>query len=279
MRTDVYPPRPDSAVGAPEPVESPIPQVLIPEVRQHARRRRVRNLAAVLMAGATAAGLLLFLGSGSPAGSRASRPSSPSALGAMHTDRVTEACNKSAPREPRPWPVLTAGQAVVSDARGRYEAVVYHPAGSRVFACITGGTRYAATEDSSLGPSGIPKPRADQITNLGGGAGSAPGFGGGNTDQRLSQHADESSAVRQRLQRVSQDMESDVFGMAGNAVSGVTFRFTSGLTVDATIHKGWYFAWWPTLTFPTSVQITTTSGQTHTEKCSLPSQPGSRPPC
>ena len=175
MKTDIYPRRPDSAVSAPEPIESPIPQVLIPEVRQHARRRRLRNLAAVLISGATAAGLLLFLGSGSPAGSRASRPSSPSASGATHTKRVTEACNKAAPRGPHAWPVLTAGQAVVSDARGRYMAVVYHPTGSRVFACITNGSGGTATEDSSFGQGGIPKPGADEITNAGGGAGAAPG--------------------------------------------------------------------------------------------------------
>jgi hypothetical protein len=280
MKTDIYPRRPDSAVRAPEPIESPIPQVLIPEVRQHARRRRLRNLAAVLISGATAAGLLLFLGSGSPAGSRASRPSSPSASGATHTERVTEACNKAAPRGPHAWPVLTAGQAVVSDARGRYMAVVYHPTGSRVFACITNGSGGTATEDSSFGQGGIPKPGADEITNAGGGAGAAPGFAGGNTNQPLSQHRDESSARGQRLQRVvSRGVESNVFGMAGNDVSAVTFDFTDGLTVDATIQNGWYFAWWPTLDQPTSVQITTTSGQTQTEKCSSPSQSGSRPPC
>jgi hypothetical protein len=279
MKTDIYPRRPDSAVRAPEPIESPIPQVLIPEVRQHARRRRLRNLAGVLISGATAAGLLLSLGSGSPAGSRASRPSSPSASGATHTERVTEACNKAAPRGPHAWPVLTAGQAVVSDTRGRYMAVVYHPTGSRVFTCITNGSGGTATADEQL-QGGIPKPGADEITNVGGGAGAAPGFAGGNTNQPLPQHLDASSALRQRLQRVvSRGVESDEFGMAGNDVSAVTFDFTDGLTVDATIHNGWYFAWWPNLDHPTSIQITTTSGQTQTEKCSSPPQSGSRPPC
>lgn len=279
MKTDIYPPRPDSAVRAPEPIESPIPRVLIPEVRQHARRRRLRNLAAVLISGAAAAGLLLFLGSGSPAGSHASRPSSPSASGATHTERVTEACNKAAPRGPHAWPVLTAGQAVVSEARGRYMAVVYHPTGSLVLACITNGSGGTATE-SSFGQGEIPKPGADEITDLGGGAGAAPGFAGASTNQPLSQHRDESSALGERLQRVvSRGVESDVFGMAGSDVSAVTFDFTDGLTVDATIQNGWYFAWWPTLGHPASVQITTTSGQTQTEKCSSPPQSRSRPPC
>jgi hypothetical protein len=278
MKTDIYPPKPDSAVRAPEPTESPIPQVLIPEVRQHARRRRLRNLAAELISGASAAGLLLFFGSGSPAGSRASRPSSPSASGATHTEGVTEACNQAAPRGPDAWPVLTAGQAVVSDTRGRYLAVVYHPTGSRFFTCITNGHGGTATADQQL-QGGILKPGADEITNVGGGAGAAPGFAGGNINQPLSQHPDKSSALAQRVQRVvSRGVESDEFGMAGNDVSAVTFDFTDGPTVDATIQNGWYFAWWPNLDQPTSVQITTRSGQTQTGKCSSPSESGSRPP-
>ena len=98
--------------------------------------------------------------------------------------------------------------------------------------------RWNRDEDSSFGQGGIPKPGADEITNVGGGAGAAPGFAGGNTNQPLSQHRDESSALGQRLQRVvSRGVESDVFGMAGNDVTAVTFDFTDGLTVDATIRE------------------------------------------
>ena len=86
MRTDVYPEIKGSSGTRPAPVEAPIPEVLIPEVRQHARRRRLRNLAFVLIGAAIAAGVFIFLGSGSPAGSRAGRPSSPSASGATRTD-------------------------------------------------------------------------------------------------------------------------------------------------------------------------------------------------
>src|SRR5579875_1794112 len=39
---------------------------LIPEVRQHARRRRLRNLAIVLVTAALVAGLVVFIGSSSP---------------------------------------------------------------------------------------------------------------------------------------------------------------------------------------------------------------------
>jgi hypothetical protein len=274
MNTDVYPERPDSAVNGREPIESPIPQVLIPEVRQHARRRRLRNLSAVLIAGAAAAGLFIFLGSGSPAGSRASRPSSPFASGATRPESADQVCNKAAPRR-------VTGQAVLSATRGRYTATVYHPTGSQVFVCLTDGRRGAGGQMSNFGRHGIPKPRPDQLIGLGGGAGAAPGFPGRNPSQPPAQYRDQSSATNQRFRRLlARGVESDVVGMAGRHVSAVTFDFTGGLTVDATVRDGWYFAWWPTLDNPTSVQITTTSGQTRTDECSSPTQSESQlPPC
>jgi hypothetical protein len=273
MKTDIYPRRPDSAVNGPEPIESPVPEVLIPEVRQHARRRRLRNLATVLLAGGAAAGLFLFLGSGSPAGSQARRPSSPFGSGATRLDSLGEVCKKAAPRR-------ITGQAVLSETSGRYTATVYHPTGSQVFVCMTHGGRGAGAQMSNFGPRGIRKPGPDQLIQLGGGAGAAPGFPGGNPNQLPAQYRDQSSATKQRFRRLlARGVESDTVGMAGSHVSGVKLVFNHGPTVDATIQNGWYFAWWPTLDQPTSVQITTTSGQTQTQKCSSPSQPGSPPPC
>ncbi|HWE58604.1 MAG TPA: hypothetical protein VG228_02830 [Solirubrobacteraceae bacterium] len=176
--------------------------------------------------------------------------------------------------------MLTAGQAVVSEARGRYTAVVYHPSGSRVFACITNGRGGTATEMGNFGQRGIPKAGADQITDVGGGAGAAPEFAGGNPNQPLPQYREESRATKRRFQRLlARGVETDQFGMAGNNVSAVTFDFTDGLTVDATVQNGWYFAWWPNLDHPTTVQITTSSGQPQTDECSSPSQSSSPPPC
>jgi hypothetical protein len=273
MNTDVYPERSDSAATGPEPTESPIPQVLIPEVRQHARRRRLRNLAAVLIAGAAAAGLFLFLGSGSPAGSRANQPSSPFASGATHADSSDEVCGKTAPRR-------ITGQAVVSETSGRYTATVYHPTGSQVFVCITEGRAGAGSQMSNFGPRGVAKPAPDHITHLGGGGGAAPGFPGGNPNQLPPQFRDQSSATKQRFRRLlARGVESDEAGMAGSNVSAIAFDFTGGVTVDATVHNGWYFAWWPNLDHPTSVQITTTSGQTKTDGCSSRSQSAPPPPC
>lgn len=269
MTTDVSPERPDSAVDGPEPTESPHPQVLIPEVRQHARRRRLRNLAAVLLSGAAVAGLFLFFGSGSPAGTRPSRLSSAFASGATRTESSDQVCNKAAPRR-------ITGQAVLSETSGRYTAIVYHPTDNQVFVCITEGRRGAGSQMSSFGPRGIPKPNPDQITALGGGAGAAPGFPGGHLNQLPQQYRDQSSATKQRFRRLlARGVESDEVGIAGNNVAAVTLDFSDRLTVDATVHNGWYFAWWPTLDRPTGAQITTTSGQTRTVTCSKPSQSGS----
>ncbi len=280
MTTEVFPEASGTVDAASEPIDSPDPQVLIPEVRQHARRRRLRNAAVGLSGAAIAAGLFIFLGSGSPSGGRASGLSSPPASGVTRTAGLAEACNKAAPKGPRAWPALTARQAVISETRGRYTAVVYHPPGSQVMACITNGRGGTATEMSNFGQSGIPRPGADQITDVGGGAGAAPGFAGATANQHLRQRRGASTTFKQRLQRLlALGVESDQFGLAANNVSAVTFDFTHGPTVDATVHNGWYFAWWPNLDHPTSVQITTTSGQTQTDKCSPPARSASPPPC
>ncbi len=52
------------------------------------------------------------------------------------------------------------------------------------------------------------------------------------------------------------------FGRTGHGVSAVKFTFTNKPTVTATVQHGWYFAWWPWASKPTSVQVTTTAGTT-----------------
>jgi len=248
------------------------------------RRRRlwaaVSALGTVVAAGTTAAILLLSSGASVAYAGWSAVPSTvtPAVLAS-----VTEACNKAAPHNSRhDWPLLTAGQAVVSEARGRYTAAVYYPAavydpaGTQVFACITNGSGGTASQSSGFGQRGIPKPGADQITDVGGGTGGAPGFGGGDPNQPPPQSG-QAGSMRSAVQVTG--VESDDFGMAGSDVSAVTFDFAGGATVDATVQNGWYFAWWPMLDDPASVQITTTSGQTQTDECGSPSQPGSPAPC
>jgi hypothetical protein len=69
--------------------------------------------------------------------------------------------------------------------------------------------------------------------------------------------------MRQRLaaRRAGSPFGADdnfALGQAGSEVSAVTFAFANGKTVVASIEHGWYFAWWPWATEPTSVTVTTT---------------------
>jgi hypothetical protein len=71
-------------------------------------------------------------------------------------------------------------------------------------------------------------------------------------------------------------------GQAGSDVSAVTFKFANGKTVDASVKNGWYFAWWPWISTPTSVTVTTNSGTTTSRLSSSNAQsvaviPGCRP--
>jgi hypothetical protein len=49
-------------------------------------------------------------------------------------------------------------------------------------------------------------------------------------------------------------------GQVGSRVSGVAITFTNRKTTDATVRNGWYFAWWPWISTPKTVTVTTTSG-------------------
>jgi hypothetical protein len=123
MRTDIYPEITESVDTAPEPTERPGPQVLIPEVRQHARRRRLRNLALVLIGAGVAAGLFVSVGSGPPAAGQASGPSSPSASGSTRTEHRTVAL-----RQPDALAVGPTGALYVADDE-RQQILVRLPSG------------------------------------------------------------------------------------------------------------------------------------------------------
>lgn len=137
---------------------------------------------------------------------------------------------------------------VLVDARGRYTALVF-VAGDDVSDCISDGLR----KHTGVGGSNLTfdaKPGRDQLGLFSGeGGGSDLGFAGVNGG------------------------EKHLFGMAGRDVTGVKFVFAKGITVDATVENGWYFAWWPyqrdpprgvlpPASNPTSVVVTTSSGKT-----------------
>lgn len=62
------------------------------------------------------------------------------------------------------------------------------------------------------------------------------------------------------------------YGRVGAGVSAVLFAFANGRTVSATVQHGWYFAWWPWRSNPTSIQVTNTKG---TFRSSATCTPGS----
>jgi hypothetical protein len=93
------------AGSSPAPIED-----LIPEVRQHARRRRLRNLAVVVLAAALAAALIAVTGSGSPTSHQPARSPSPSAPAATRINRATVV-----PKQPSSLAVGPTGALYLAD--------------------------------------------------------------------------------------------------------------------------------------------------------------------
>jgi hypothetical protein len=92
-------------------------------------------------------------------------------------------------------------------------------------------------------------PSPDQLGNASGDGGGAPGFPGSTASP-------------------GSDGYEDVHGLAGSNVTAVTFEFADGSSVEATIQNGWYFAWWPGDSWPSTVQVTADS-QTTTSPMSV----------
>ena len=143
-----------------------------------------------------------------------------------------------------------AGRLVLTDERGRYIAELF-TSGIDVGICITndtGGGGSVGGDALVLGFYAAPGP--DQLGISGGGGGSAPGF------------ADAGSPTDSVGAGSNAGREIHRYGRAGNDIAAVTFVFSDGSKVDATVENGWYFAWWPNLNQPASVRATTRSGQT-----------------
>jgi hypothetical protein len=199
--------------------------------------------------------------------------STPAALAAA-TTACGEQWNHNSPSD------MSPSEAGLSETRGNYTAAIYVTSSS-VYNCISAGTR-ASTE---VGQDGLPPgqndasgnsnlvPGPDQISAPTGGGGSAPGFPGGNPNGPLPKRWQQQLALvtnptqraymeQSRRKELASGVESHYLGLAGSDVTAVTLHFTDGLTVDATVQDGWYFAWWPTLDDPASMEVTTSSGST-----------------
>jgi hypothetical protein len=132
------------------------------------------------------------------------------------------------------------GKLVLTDQRGRFIAEIYR-AGIDVGDCISDGRRDGTTgggDSVLLGFYAAPGP--DQLGMPDNGGGGTLGFGSSNPNAfTVVRHA---------------------YGLAGRNVRAVSFRFAGGSVVQATVERGWYFAWWPNMNYPLSVRVRTTSG-------------------
>lgn len=157
----------------------------------------------------------------------------PSAPSAAAVAAATAACNWVNDRN---GPPVLRGTPVLTDGRGSYTAAIYVD-GHTTHICISNGQHEAtgiATNGRILSIEAAPGP--GQLGLPSGGGGSAPGFPG------------------------SLGQEGDVYGLAGREVSAVTFEFADRGAVEATVQNGWYFAWWPGDSRPSSVRVTTSTG-------------------
>ena len=154
-----------------------------------------------------------------------------------------------------------SGHPVLTERRGIYTAAIYVTDGS-VYACLTGSATEHFDRDYSItsqlyGPlAGSPRPDQLGVPYL---LQQSMWQGNHNGQLPLSQ-----LSLARRRHVLSRDMGGgygrSALGQAGAGVTAVTFNFAAGNTVSATVENGWYFAWWPWLEEPTSVQVTIGSG-------------------
>lgn len=151
-----------------------------------------------------------------------------------------------------------SGQPVLSESRGIYTAVIDVSDGT-VYSCLTGGSPERDSGSfnlavTSYGHAG-PVPAANLI--------SAPytlqgGFGEGRGHPGLLQRAfNASPSIRHALLSRFRGggYGPNLLGRAGSRVTAVRVSFANGRTVAATVENGWYFAWWPWTSSPTSVTV------------------------
>jgi hypothetical protein len=205
-----------------------------------ARTTRRRKLWAAMgtcgtaLAGGAVAAILTLSSGASVAEGWTAIPSPPSAAAVA---AAAAACNWE--HDETGPPILT-GTPVLTEGRGSYTAAIYVN-GQVDHVCISNGQH----SDVSLAMDRMPlfydaAPGPDQLGDPSGFGGAGGGFPG----------PTKSTASRGA---------KTVSGLAGSDVSAVTFEFATGPAVEATVQNGWYFAWWPGDSWPTSVQVTTGS--------------------
>jgi hypothetical protein len=176
----------------------------------------------------------------------------------------TSMCNHAFTNGRSPTPIeLFPGQPVLSESRGIYTAVI-NTSDNKVYDCLTSGTMSNHTNwsvssqtlgaiQAAPGPDLVSAPYTRQ-----GGMGASRGQ---NPVSRAIQNLPLQQRAIAGLRHISGGGYGDaILGQAGTDISAITLNFANGENVAATVQNGWYFAWWPWLTNPTSVQVTTSSG-------------------
>jgi hypothetical protein len=240
------------------------------ELEHAAQRRRVRRAprlwAAIGASGVALSGgivaAVLLLSAGAPAAyavwSRVPTTPSPTALEtAVHRCYRTGAGNAELAL-PAPGGSM---RPVLAEARGASAAAIYVMSG-QVYMCLTvNGRDFRSVDSSLMGPSLRATPGPDQLSFPYGVSGGS-GFSGP-THPLSKAQVQKLARERMRDRRFSSLFGSGgnfALGQAGSDVSGVKFTFANRKTVVASIQNGWYFAWWPWLTEPTSVTVTASTG-------------------
>jgi hypothetical protein len=173
---------------------------------------------------------------------------------------ATAACNAM-----HPYKGPLTGTPVLTEARGKYTAAIYvSPSTGLDHVCISDGVEDDTDVGGGQGALTLSAaPGADQLgmpTEIGG---SAPRIFGAATDYKGQVPSWWTALTGSQRTRIAGDeAEQDIFGLAGHDVQSVTLVFERGVTVNATVEHGWYFAWWPGGELPNKVQITTNSGTT-----------------
>ncbi len=197
--------------------------------RRHRRIWAAMGTSGTALTGGAVAAILILSSGASVAEGWTAVPSTPSAAAVA---AATAACNWVNDRN---GPPILSGTPVLTDGRGSYTAAIYVD-GHVAHICISNGQHEGTGIEMNGRILSVEAPGPDQLGSPSGGGGRAPGFPG------------------------SSGQEMDVQGLAGSDVSAVTFKFADGSAVEATVQNGWYFAWWPGDSWPSSVRVTTSTG-------------------
>jgi hypothetical protein len=255
-------------------VEAVVPRVIarLSTVDFQPRRAQRRLLAKIgaasgLVTGGVVAAVLL-LGSGAPE-AFAGWTAIPSGVSTGSLATARRACG-----------IAPGGRVLAAESRGPFVAIVFTYYGNP-WQCITRGTA-ALMKTTTEYPAGQYEPMpADKI--------STPSLAFTAYTPSAKNRVAELTAAEDRLFRkheagpVTYKIDDRIYaiktgpdgllsvtGTAGKGVKAVQFVLADGNTVSATVHDGWYEAWWPGTAKPggakaASVKLTTVSGSRSTK--------------